>query len=80
MKFKEYYGKKYFIRELSVALSMDSDNNMLEDITYTYDDDTCDEVITVTFTDGSYKKILATGNSNGQNAKEIVKTLYGSLT
>ena len=78
MKFKEYYNKKYFIRELDIALQADQENNMLDMITYSYDDVTNDEIITVIFADGNYKSILATGNSNGQNAKEIIGVIYGN--
>ena len=60
MKFKEYYNKKYFIRELDIALQADQENNMLDMITYSYDDVTNDEIITVIFADGNYKSILAT--------------------
>lgn len=51
---------------------------MLDMITYSYDDVTNDEIITVIFADGNYKSILATGNSNGQNAKEIIGVIYGN--
>ena len=78
MNFKEYYNKKYFIRELDIALQADQENNMLDMITYSYDDVTNDEIITVIFADGNYKSILATGNSNGQNAKEIIGVIYGN--
>lgn len=76
MEFNEYYQKKTYITQLSYALSIDT-NSMVDFIIYTYDDDAADEVITIAFKDGSTKKILATGNSNGQNAKEVVRAVYG---
>ena len=36
-----------------------------------------DEYIDVHFRGGGVKRILATGNSNGANAEEIIKAVYG---
>ena len=36
-----------------------------------------DEYIDVHFRGGGVKRLLATGNSNGANAKEIIKAVYG---
>lgn len=38
-----------------------------------------DEIIIVSLKNGPDKKILATGNSNGQNLKEVVKAVYGDI-
>lgn len=35
------------------------------------------ELFTVFFRGGATKRILATGNSNGANAKAIIKAVYG---
>lgn len=72
----EYEEKYIFIKNLEITLLYDRKNNFLESIDYIYREDIEDEIVAITFTDGSCKQLLATGNSNGQNAKEIIKTIY----
>ena len=71
--FKE---KSTFIDMLAEALDYDERSNV-EDIAYRYDPKFEDEYITIFFRGGGKKQILATGNSNGANAKEIIKAIYG---
>lgn len=68
--------KAAFIAGLEAALLTDDRSN-LDSICYECRLDTCDEVIRIIFKGGGEKKILATANSNGTNAKEIVKAVYG---
>ena len=68
--------KAAFIAQLGSALLSDTERSGLDSICYEYDLTTNDEVITIIFTWGD-KKILATGNSNGDNAKAIVNAIYG---
>lgn len=68
--------KAAFIKSLETALREDK-NSRLDMIAYQLTLETQDEVITVVFKGGSIKRILATGNSNGANAKEIIKAIYG---
>lgn len=67
--------KAAFIAGLESALMADERSN-LDCICYECRLDTHDEVITIIFAGGGEKKILATGNSNGANAKEIIKAVY----
>lgn len=70
--------KKYvFIKNLEMTLFLDRKRNDLEGIDYIYDKETDDEIITIAFKGGGVKRILATGNSNGANARAIVDTIYG---
>ena len=71
--FKE---KSNFIDMLFGALDYDKRSN-IEDIAYRYDPKLEDEYITVFFRGGGKKQILATGNSNGANAKAIIEAIYG---
>lgn len=68
--------KAAFIKSLETALREDK-NSRLDMIGFQMTLETQDEVITVVFKGGGIKKILATGNSNGANAKEIIKAVYG---
>lgn len=68
--------KAAFIKSLETALRDDEDNG-LDSIVYQLALDGQDEIITVIFKGGGTKKILATANSNGANAKEIIKAIYG---
>lgn len=68
--------KAAFIAQLESALLSDKGNDILDSIYYECDPSTNDEVITVIFAWGD-KKILATGNSNGDNAKAIINAIYG---
>lgn len=68
--------KAAFIEAIETALRDDEDNG-LDSIVYQLSLNGQDEIITVVFAGGGTKKILATGNSNGANAKEIIKAIYG---
>ncbi len=76
-QFAEMNHKAAFIEGLQDALLLDQARNGLDSLCYELDTETNDEIITVIFVGGGVKKILATANSNGANAKEIVKTVYG---
>ncbi len=71
--FKE---KNEFIATLELALLRD-ERSGIEDIAYIYKPEYDDEYINVHFRGGGVKSILATGNSNGDNAKKIIKAVYG---
>ena len=68
--------KSTFIDMLFGTLDYDKRSN-IEDIAYRYDPKLEDEYITVFFRGGAKKQILATGNSNGANAKAIIEAIYG---
>lgn len=68
--------KAMFIKALEAALQVD-ENSGVDSICYRIDLDAQDEIITVIFKGGGTKKILATANSNGANAKAIVNAIYG---
>ena len=68
--------KAAFIAQLESALLSDAERSGLDSICYEYDLTTNDEVITVIFKGGGPKKILATANSNGANAKAIINAIY----
>ncbi|MCI5533870.1 MAG: hypothetical protein MR440_03780 [Firmicutes bacterium] len=69
--------KAAFIAQLESALLSDEERSGLDSICYEYDLTAHDEVITVIFEGGGTKKILATANSNGANAKAIINAIYG---
>lgn len=69
--------KAAFVAQLESALLSDAERSGLDSICYEYDLTAHDEVITVIFKGGGTKKILATANSNGANAKAIVNAIYG---
>lgn len=69
--------KAAFIAQLESALLSDAERSGLDSICYEYDLTTNDEVIIVIFKGGGIKKMLATANSNGANAKAIVNAIYG---
>ena len=71
--FKE---KSEFIATLELALLRD-ERSGVEDIAYIYKPEYDDEYIDVHFRGGGVKRILATGNSNGANAKAIIGAVYG---
>ena len=68
--------KEIFIRALETALQVD-ENSGVDSICYRIDLDAQDEIITVIFKGGGTNQILATGNSNGENAKKIIRAVYG---
>lgn len=68
--------KAAFIAQLESALLSDTERSGLDSICYEYDLTTNDEVIIVIFKGGGIKKILATANSNGANAKAIINAIY----
>lgn len=68
--------KAAFIAQLESALLSDTEHSGLDSICYEYDLTTNDEVVTVIFKGGGTKKILATANSNGANAKAIINAIY----
>lgn len=76
MKPELFKEKNEFIATLELALLRD-ERSGVEDVTYVYKPEYDDEYITVFFRGGATKRILATGNSNGDNAKEIIKAVYG---
>ena len=70
--------KAAFIAQLESALLSDAERSGLDSICYEYDLTAHDEVITIIFEGGGgTKKILATANSNGANAKAIINAIYG---
>ena len=78
-------NKKEFIEALSNALKTD-DRSALKSIEYStnvwvddvlYGEVLYEEVIKVSFESGAFKLINATANSNGANAQEVIKAVYG---
>lgn len=67
--------KTKFITALEKALLTDDRSNV-EDIVLRYYPEREEEIITVFFRGGGRREILATGNSNYANAKEILKAVY----
>ena len=76
MKSELFKEKNEFIATLELALLRD-ERSGVKDIAYIYEPEYADEYITVFFRGGATKRILATGNSNGANAKAIIKAVYG---
>lgn len=76
MKPELFKEKSEFIATLELALLRD-ERSGVEDVAYVYKPEYDDEYITVFFRGGATKRILATGNSNGANAKEIIRAVYG---
>lgn len=76
MKPELFKKKSEFIAVLELALIRD-ERSGVEDIAYVYKPEYDDEYITVFFRGGATKRILATGNSNSDNAKAIIKAVYG---
>lgn len=74
----ELEEKNHFIMSIQNALLLDQDRNWLDCICYqAVEREGClSEYIDVIRTDGSCKRILATGQNNEQNLKEIIKFLY----
>ena len=74
-------NKKEFIAALETALRMDSRSGV-EYIKYAtdiwFEDVRYAEVVTIYFKGGAYKLINVTANSNGENAKQIIKAVYSS--
>ena len=68
--------KAVFIAQLESALLLDAERSGLDSICYEHDLTAQDEVITIIFEGGGTKKILATANSNGANAKAIIAAIY----
>lgn len=75
MNEKTFENKSKFIASLEKTLAIDERSN-IEDIVLRYIPEQREEVITIFFRGGGRKKILATGNSNYANAKEILKAVY----
>lgn len=69
-------NKAEFIEALQNALWID-ERSLLESITYEVNLENQDEYIYVFFEGGGHKKLLATGNSNYENAKIILEAVYG---
>ena len=69
--------KAAFVARLESALLSDAERSGLDSICYEYDLTAHGEIITVIFNGGGIKKILATANSNGANAKAIINAIYG---
>lgn len=68
--------KAAFIAQLESALLSDAERSGLDSICYEYNLDANDEIITIIFEGGGTRKILATANSNGANAKAIIAAIY----
>lgn len=75
MNEKTFENKLKFIKALEFTLTLDERSNV-EDIVWRYDKGRLEEIITVFFRGGGRREILATGNSNCANAKEILKAVY----
>lgn len=69
-------NKIAFIESLQNTLMLDERSN-LDCLVYEVSLKTQDEYVYVLFKGGGCKKILATGNSNYANAKEILEAVYG---
>lgn len=69
-------NKIAFIESLQNTLILDERSN-LDCLVYEVSLKTQDEYVYVLFKGGGCKKILATGNSNYANAKEILEAVYG---
>lgn len=69
-------NKIAFIESLQNTLLLDERSD-LDCLVYEVSLKTQDEYIYVLFKGGGCKKILATGNSNYANAKEILEAVYG---
>ena len=69
-------NKSAFIESLQNTLLLDERSD-LDCLVYEVSLKTQDEYIYVLFKGGGCKKILATGNSNYANAKEILEAVYG---
>lgn len=72
--------KSRFIRGIETLLSMDK-RNMVDSLVYrlqTHDDSggCYDEYIDIIYTNGTTRRLLVTGNSNGANLKQIAKEVY----
>lgn len=72
--------KKEFLKALSDALKIDGRSGV-ESIEYStdiwFEDVLYEEVVEVSFKGGAFKLINVTANSNGANAQEIIKAVYG---
>lgn len=68
--------KAAFIAQLESALLSDAERSGLDSICYEYDLTVNDEIVTIIFKSGGTKKILATANDNGANAKAIINAIY----
>ena len=72
--------KACFVRGIETLLSMDK-RSMVDSLAYhleVHDDsgDFYDEYIDVIYTNGTTRRLLVTGNSNGANLKAIVMEVY----
>ena len=76
MKPELFKERNEFIAKLELAILRD-ERSGVEDIAYIYKPEYDVEYIDVHFSSGGIKRILATGNSNGANAKEIIRAVYG---
>ena len=68
--------KYEFIKNLEMTLFLDHERNDIESIDYIYQREYDDEIIVITYMGSHEERILATGNSNGANLKEIVNAIY----
>ena len=72
--------KKEFVDALSDALKIDSRSGV-KSIEYAtdvwFEDVLYEEVVQVNYESGAFELINVTANSNGANAKEIIKAVYG---
>ena len=72
-------AKRKFIKSIEAMLAQDEENNLVDSLAYRIniqDKDYFDEYISIIYTDGNVQTILATGNSNGENLKAVVKLVY----
>lgn len=71
--------KMCFVKHIEIFLDSDKKNNQVDCLQYKVDyqsDDCYDEYIDVVYENGTAKRLLVTGNSNGAILKEIVKEVY----
>lgn len=71
----EFERKKTFVQSLGMVLRIDERSNV-KAIDLVKERDM--EIINITYVGGHSIRINATVNSNGENATEIIKEVYGS--
>lgn len=76
MNERQFEDKTKFIKALEKALILDDRSNV-KDIVLRYDKEHENEIITIFFTGGGKRELVATYNSNYANAKAILEAVYG---
>lgn len=74
---KEFEEKRTFIHAMRYALRLDPRSGV-RDIELIKDEERAMEIIIILFKGGYTVRINATKNSNGANAQEIMREVYGS--